>query len=117
MGTVAWLLALIVTSRVGAAPPIEGESAERAATPSGAQDLSASVAQAERYYRAMGYGSFAPGNAEGGLSSQEEKSAGAYAKSGSRPISLTVPYSSRRLARKKSAQPPAAGIRCSSDPS
>lgn len=34
----------------------------------------------------MGYGSFAPGNAEGGLTSQEEKSAGAYAKSGSKPI-------------------------------
>jgi len=44
------------------------------------------VAQAEAYYRAMGHGSFAAGNAEGGLSSQEEKSAGAYAKSGSRPI-------------------------------
>jgi altronate hydrolase len=34
----------------------------------------------------MGFGSFAPGNAEGGLSSQEEKSAGAYVKSGSSPI-------------------------------
>jgi len=34
----------------------------------------------------MGYGSFAPGNAEGGLSTQEEKSMGAYAKSGSSKI-------------------------------
>lgn len=68
----------------------EGHMAERAATPAVAQDLIASVAQAERYYRAMGYGSFAPGNAEGGLSSQEEKSAGAYAKSGSRPISGVI---------------------------
>lgn len=64
----------------------EGHMAERAASPAVADALIASVQQAERYYRAMGYGSFAPGNAEGGLSSQEEKSAGAYAKSGSRPI-------------------------------
>lgn len=64
----------------------EGHMAERAGSPAVAQALIDSVAQAERYYRAMGYGSFAPGNAEGGLSSQEEKSAGAYAKSGSRTI-------------------------------
>ena len=35
----------------------------------------------------MGYGSFAPGNAEGGLTTLEEKSMGAYSKSGSSPIS------------------------------
>jgi altronate hydrolase len=64
----------------------EGHMASRAATPEVAAAIEASVAQAEDYYRAMGYGSFAPGNAEGGLSSQEEKSAGAYAKSGARPI-------------------------------
>jgi altronate hydrolase len=34
----------------------------------------------------MGYGSFATGNAEGGLSTIEEKSLGAYAKSGSARI-------------------------------
>jgi altronate dehydratase large subunit len=34
----------------------------------------------------MGYGSFAPGNAEGGLTTQEEKSMGAYSKSGDAPI-------------------------------
>ena len=64
----------------------EGHMASRAATPEVADALIASVQKAEVYYRAMGYGSFAPGNAEGGLSSQEEKSAGAYAKSGSRAI-------------------------------
>lgn len=64
----------------------EGHMAQRAATPAVADALIAAVHQAERYYRAMGYGSFAPGNAEGGLTSQEEKSAGAYAKSGSRAI-------------------------------
>lgn len=34
----------------------------------------------------MGHGSFGLGNAEGGLTTQEEKSLGAYAKSGTRPI-------------------------------
>lgn len=64
----------------------EGPMAVRAATPAVADAIVASIAKAETYYRTMGYGSFAPGNAEGGLSSQEEKSAGAYVKSGSRPI-------------------------------
>ena len=35
----------------------------------------------------MGFASFAPGNADGGLSTIEEKSMGAYAKSGRSPIS------------------------------
>lgn len=35
----------------------------------------------------MGFGSFAPGNADGGLTTMEEKSMGAYSKSGSSPIS------------------------------
>lgn len=46
-----------------------------------------SVGKAARYYDVMGHGSFAPGNADGGLTTQEEKSLGAYAKSGSSPIS------------------------------
>ena len=54
----------------------EGPMSQRAATPEVAEAIVASIAKAEAYYRAMGYGSFAPGNAEGGLSSQEEKSAG-----------------------------------------
>lgn len=64
----------------------EGHMRSRATSAEVAAAIVASVEHAERYYRAMGYGSFAPGNAEGGLSSQEEKSAGAYAKSGARPI-------------------------------
>jgi len=64
----------------------EGPMSQRAATPEVADAIVASIAKAETYYRAMGYGSFAPGNAEGGLSSQEEKSAGAYVKSGTMPI-------------------------------
>ncbi|WP_371186037.1 UxaA family hydrolase [Thalassotalea maritima] len=60
--------------------------AGRAETEELANELVACVAKAERYYTKMGYGSFAPGNAEGGLTTQEEKSMGAYAKSGSSMI-------------------------------
>jgi altronate dehydratase large subunit len=58
----------------------------RAASPAVAAAINVSIHNAENYYRAMGYGSFSPGNAEGGLSTLEEKSAGAYVKSGSRAI-------------------------------
>ena len=60
--------------------------AERAITPELGEEIMKSVEKAEQYYTQMGYGSFAPGNAEGGLSTQEEKSMGAYAKSGSSKI-------------------------------
>ncbi|WP_454715964.1 UxaA family hydrolase [Caulobacter segnis] len=60
--------------------------ADRAITPELGEALEASVRKAEAYYTVMGYGSFAPGNAEGGLTTQEEKSMGAYSKSGSAPI-------------------------------
>ncbi|WP_299427638.1 UxaA family hydrolase [uncultured Shimia sp.] len=46
----------------------------------------ASVDKAAKYYEAMGYGSFSNGNATGGLSTIEEKSLGAYAKSGQSKI-------------------------------
>jgi len=59
----------------------------RAATPELAGILRASVEKAARYYSVLGHGSFAPGNAEGGLTTIEEKSMGAYAKSGASPIS------------------------------
>ena len=61
--------------------------ASRAVTPELGDELRASVAKAARYYAMLGYGSFAPGNADGGLSTIEEKSMGAYAKSGSSQIS------------------------------
>ncbi|WP_159711623.1 UxaA family hydrolase [Geminicoccus flavidas] len=60
--------------------------AARAITPELGRELEASVAKAARYYATLGYGSFAPGNADGGLSTIEEKSMGAYAKSGRSPI-------------------------------
>ncbi len=61
--------------------------ADRAVTPELGDELRASVAKAATYYATLGYGSFAPGNADGGLSTIEEKSMGAYAKSGSSQIS------------------------------
>lgn len=61
--------------------------ADRALTPELGDELRASVDKAARYYATLGYGSFAPGNADGGLSTIEEKSMGAYAKSGSSQIS------------------------------
>ncbi|WP_414902375.1 UxaA family hydrolase [Sphingomonas flavalba] len=65
----------------------EGVMAERAATPELGEAIRAAVAKAEHYYATLGYGSFAPGNADGGLTTQEEKSFGAYAKSGDSTIS------------------------------
>jgi len=60
--------------------------AARAATPELAKILRESVDKAAKYYGVMGHGSFAVGNAEGGLTTIEEKSLGAYAKSGTGPI-------------------------------
>lgn len=61
--------------------------ADRAVTEALGDEIERCVAKAANYYRTMGYGSFAPGNAEGGLTTQEEKSMGAYSKSGSSKIS------------------------------
>lgn len=61
--------------------------AARAVTTELAGRIQQVVAKAASYYEAMGFGSFAPGNAEGGITTQEEKSMGAYCKSGDSPIS------------------------------
>lgn len=58
----------------------------RAATPELGDAIVECVNKAARYYTIMGHGSFAPGNADGGLTTLEEKSLGAYAKSGASPI-------------------------------
>lgn len=58
----------------------------RAVSPGLGNAIVETVAKAARYYTIMGHGSFSPGNADGGLTTQEEKSLGAYAKSGSSPI-------------------------------
>lgn len=60
--------------------------ADRAATAALRPEIIASVNKAAKYYEAMGYGSFSNGNATGGLSTIEEKSLGAYAKSGQSKI-------------------------------
>lgn len=60
--------------------------ADRAETPALAGELRRAVEKAAAYYAHMGYGSFAPGNADGGLTTIEEKSLGAYAKSGASRI-------------------------------
>ena len=65
----------------------EGIMAARAATPELAVELTRSVEKAARYYATLGYGSFAAGNADGGLTTIEEKSLGAYMKSGQSRIS------------------------------
>jgi len=56
--------------------------AERAVSRDLGLEIVASVEKAARYYRTLGHSSFAPGNAEGGLTTIEEKSLGAYSKSG-----------------------------------
>jgi len=61
--------------------------AQRAITPELGDELVAAVEKADRYYETLGHGSFAAGNADGGLTTIEEKSLGAYSKSGSAPIS------------------------------
>jgi altronate dehydratase large subunit len=61
--------------------------AARASNEALAGALVAAVEKAARYYTVLGHGSFAPGNADGGLTTQEEKSMGAYSKSGSSTIS------------------------------
>lgn len=61
--------------------------ATRALTPALGTEIEASVHKAEAYYTIMGFGSFAPGNSDGGLTTIEEKSMGAYSKSGASVIS------------------------------
>jgi altronate dehydratase large subunit len=64
----------------------EADLASRAVTPELGVELSDAVHKAERYSIAMGYPSFASGNATGGLTTIEEKSLGAYSKSGRGPV-------------------------------
>ncbi len=79
----------------------EGYMAERAVTPELGQAIIDSVAKAHRHYHTLGHASISPGNAEGGLTTIEEKSMGAYAKSGAAPISGLL---------KPGDQPPGGGL-------
>ncbi|MCX8107227.1 MAG: UxaA family hydrolase [Verrucomicrobiae bacterium] len=75
--------------------------AARAYTTALGRLLRESVLKAARYYATLGHGSFAAGNAEGGLTTIEEKSMGAYCKSGSSMIAGLL---------KPGDQPPGGGL-------
>lgn len=75
--------------------------AKRATTPELGLELRAAVEKADRYYNELGHGSFGGGNIKHGLSTLEEKSLGAYSKSGSRPIAGLI---------KPGTRPPKGGL-------
>jgi len=64
----------------------EDHMASRAATPELGTAIKAAMTKAWRHYAALDQSSFGGGNITGGLSTIEEKSIGAYAKSGTKPI-------------------------------
>jgi altronate hydrolase len=66
---------------------LENVIAGRAVTSELGYELKRAVVKAAVYYSRMGHGSFSPGNADGGLTTIEEKSLGAYCKSGTSMIS------------------------------
>ena len=73
----------------------------RAASPEAERQLGATYDKAFNYCKAVRQYSVAPGNFAGGLSTIEEKSMGAFAKSGSKPIEGVIRVSQR---------PPRAGL-------
>jgi altronate dehydratase large subunit len=77
----------VIFEETGEMIGLENHMAERALTKELGLELKEAVTKAARYYTIMDHGSFAPGNADGGLSTIEEKSMGAYSKSGSSHIS------------------------------
>lgn len=64
----------------------EQDTVRRAITPELGQEILSCMDKTARYYDTLGHGSFAVGNAEGGLTTLEEKSLGAYAKAGHGPL-------------------------------
>ncbi|SHM76182.1 UxaA family hydrolase [Mucilaginibacter sp. OK098] len=74
--------AVCIFEETGEMIGLENMMSTRARTPALAGELQKSVEKAAIYYSKMGHGSFAPGNADGGLTTIEEKSMGAYSKSG-----------------------------------
>jgi len=79
--------AVTIFEETGEMIGLEDVMSARAVTPELGHELKTSVEKAAHYYKQMGHASFAPGNAEGGLTTIEEKSIGAYCKSGDSPIS------------------------------
>lgn len=79
--------AVTIFEETGEMIGLEDVMSARAVTLELGHELKTSVEKAAHYYKQMGHASFAPGNAEGGLTTIEEKSIGAYCKSGDSPIS------------------------------
>ncbi len=63
---------------------------QRGRTPEVGQQLYDCILKADAYYKKMGHDSFSAGNAVGGLTTIEEKSAGSYCKNGSRTIEALI---------------------------
>ncbi|MDP6030117.1 MAG: UxaA family hydrolase, partial [Arenicellales bacterium] len=93
--------AICIFEETGELIGCEHYMADRAATPELGAEIIRCIAKARNYYETMGYGSFSPGNADGGLSTIEEKSMGAYAKSGTTEIVGLI---------KPGDQPPTSGL-------
>jgi altronate dehydratase large subunit len=79
--------AVVIFEELGELFGCEEHMAARAVSPEVGAAIRAAMDKALAYYRGIEHGSFGGGNITGGLSTIEEKSLGAYAKSGSRPIS------------------------------
>lgn len=79
--------ATVIFEETGELIGCEQFMADRAASEELGREIIACVEKAARYYSAFGHSSFAPGNADGGLTTIEEKSLGAYSKSGKSTIS------------------------------
>ncbi len=80
---------------------LRGHLLARAATPAAATQLAAAYDKAVRYCQAVRQYSVSPGNFAGGLTTIEEKSLGAFAKGGTRPIQGVI---------KVAEAPPAPGL-------
>lgn len=78
--------AITIFEETGEMIGFEDHIASRAKTKALGDELRKSIQKAARYYSIMGHASFAPGNADGGLSTIEEKSLGAYSKGGKSEI-------------------------------
>jgi altronate hydrolase len=79
--------AVCIFEETGELIGMEHWMAERAQHPALGEEIVKTVAKAAKYYATFGHASIGPGNADGGLTTIEEKSLGAYAKSGQSTIS------------------------------
>ncbi|MBX9629861.1 MAG: UxaA family hydrolase [Burkholderiales bacterium] len=79
--------AVCIFEETGELIGMEHWMAERAQHPALGEEIVKTVAKAAKYYATYGHASIGPGNADGGLTTIEEKSLGAYAKSGQSIIS------------------------------